>query len=84
MLFAGVKGSKSGPVSSGLTGDNSKFELQLNEEVYVRFLPARIGLLGESMTNLGVDVVFGVVVTTALILLFTNGRSQISSAACVV
>ena len=67
MLFAGVKGSKSGPVSSGLTGDNSKFELQLNEEVYVRFFQQE-SALGESMTNLGVDVVFGVVVTTALIL----------------
>ena len=62
MLFAGVIGSKRGPVSTGLAGDNSKFEIQLNEEVYVRFLPANIGLFGDSITNLGGDPALGVVV----------------------
>ena len=42
LLFAGVTGPNSGPVSLVLNGDNSKFELQLNDDVNVKFFPASI------------------------------------------
>lgn len=45
--FAGVSGSNNGPVSLVLNGDSSKLELQLKDEVYVRFFSANIGFSGE-------------------------------------